>query len=155
MFNALKYTEELEKAGFTESQAKASLKLIIEVMNESFSTKSDLNATKLELKADLVQLRSELSADIISVRNELSAEIKSVRNELGAEIKNLRNEVFAEINNVRNELTSEIKRVEWELGSKIQSLDSNVKQLENRLTIKLGGMMVVTVGLAVTLMKLI
>jgi hypothetical protein len=43
MLNAIKYTEELEKAGFTHSEAEASVKILVDVMNENFSTKSDLN----------------------------------------------------------------------------------------------------------------
>ncbi len=50
MFNALKYTEELEKAGFSRNEAEASLKILIEVMNDNFATKSDLK--ELELRMD-------------------------------------------------------------------------------------------------------
>jgi hypothetical protein len=50
MFNALKYTQEMERAGFTREQAEVSMKVLIDVMNENFATKSDLK--DLEVKVD-------------------------------------------------------------------------------------------------------
>ena len=66
MFNALKYTEDLERAGFTSEQAKASLKILIEVMNDSFATKSDLELSKTSLEGGVDQnaLRSSPLLDI-------------------------------------------------------------------------------------------
>lgn len=147
MFNALKYTEELEKAGFTQEQAKASLNLVIEVMNEEFATKSDLLAVRSELKADIGAVKSELKTDIFDLRSELKTDISDLRSELKTDISNLR---------------SELKELEWRLDAKFhsidsrfQSMESKMDHLESHLTIKLGAMMVVTVGLAVTLMKVI
>ncbi len=106
MFNALRYTEDLEKAGFTGEQAKASLKILIEVMDESFATKSDLLITK-----------SDLETQIRAVRTDLSAEIQLVRSE-------------------------------------IQSVRSDLKTLESTLTIRLGSMMVIGLGVITALIKM-
>ena len=89
MFNALKYTEELEKAGFTREQAEVSIKLLVETMNENFATKADLK-------------------------------------ELG-----------------------------WQLQSEIKRLDSSLKELEYKLTIKLGTMMALSIGVTATLVRLL
>jgi len=52
MFNALRYTEELEKAGFSRVQAEVSMKVLIEIMDDNFVTKADLKEleAKMELK---------------------------------------------------------------------------------------------------------
>ena len=107
MFNALKYTEELEKAGFTRMQAEASLKLLVEVMNESFATKADLLDVKAALKAEISDVKSELKTDV------------------------------------------------WRLESKIQSLESSIKEMEYKLTIKLGTLMAISIGMTATLVKLL
>lgn len=96
MFNALKYTQELEKAGFTREQAEASLKLLIEVMNENFATKSDL----LEIRSDLKQSELGLKSDIAQLR-------------------------------------------------------SDIKEVEYRLTIKLGAMMTLAIGVTATLVRML
>jgi predicted nucleic acid-binding Zn-ribbon protein len=111
MFNALKYTEELEKAGFTRQQAEVSMRLLIDIMNENFATKADL-------KSEMLAIRTEL------------------------------------------------KDVEWRLDSKIQAvgtkiqsldtkLDSSLKEMEYKLTIKLGTLMALSIGVTATLVKLI
>lgn len=71
MFNALKYTQALEKAGFTKTQAETSMNLLIEVMNENFATKADLEkavanlATKVELRGLESKIHSlELKTEI-------------------------------------------------------------------------------------------
>ncbi len=93
MFNALKYTQELEKAGFTREQAEISMKLLIDIMNENFATKSDM------------------------------------------------------------------KELELRLDSRIHSLElkteSGFKELEYKLTIKLGTMITVAIGVTATLVKLL
>ncbi len=64
MFNALKYTQELEKAGFTRAQAEISIRLLIDVMNENFATKSDL-------KTEFLSLRTELKAETKDLQSEI------------------------------------------------------------------------------------
>ena len=93
MFNALKYSQELEKAGFSRDQAEASVKLLIEVMNENFSTKSDLKETEL--------------------------------------------------------------KIESKLESKFNSLEAALRELEYKMTIKLGAMLTLAVGVTATLVKLL
>ena len=69
MFNALKYTEELEKAGFTHEQAEVSMKLLIDIMNENFATKSDIE--KFATKADLKDVEYKLEFKIQSLESSL------------------------------------------------------------------------------------
>ena len=59
MFNALKYVEEMENAGFSHSQAEASVKLMVGIMNENFSTKADLKETGLGLESAILATRSD------------------------------------------------------------------------------------------------
>ncbi len=60
MFNALKYTDELEKAGFTKQQAEASMRILIDVMNENFATQSDLKETEMKLESVILGVKSDL-----------------------------------------------------------------------------------------------
>jgi uncharacterized protein YdcH (DUF465 family) len=99
MFNALKYSQELEQAGFTREEAEVSVKILIEVMNDNFATKADLFATKNELKA-------------------------------------------------------EIDRLENRMQSGFSEIKSEMRELEYKLTIKLGVMLSVAVGATATMMKL-
>ena len=41
MIHVLRYTEELEKVGFTNEQAKKSVQLWMDLMDQNFATKAD------------------------------------------------------------------------------------------------------------------
>lgn len=53
MINALRFTEELEKAGFTSEQAKKSVDTWMSLINDNFATKSDLREFQFATKVDL------------------------------------------------------------------------------------------------------
>jgi len=143
MFNALKYTEDLERAGFTSEQAKASLKILIEVMNDSFATKSDLLLTKSELNTTIFTVKSELQADLQAVKSELESSIQSVKSELESSIQS-----------VRSELESSIQSGRSDLRSMKSELESNIKASGDAVTIRLGTMIAIGIGLLATLLKM-
>lgn len=114
MFNALKYTEELEKAGFSRNEAEASLKVLIEVMNENFATKSDLR--ELEQRMD--------------------AKFQAVDN---------RFQVLTQI------MESRFQAVD----ARFSAVDARFQELEYKLTIKLGTMMIVAIATTATLIQIL
>lgn len=107
MFNALRYTQELEKAGFSRDQAEASVKLLIDVMNDNFATKSDLNEVKMNLSVALSETEKRLSSTILTVQSDF------------------------------------------------KELKSFIREVEYKMTIKLGTMMVIAIGVTATLVKLL
>jgi hypothetical protein len=111
MFNALRYTEELEKAGFSRDQAEVSVRVLIDVMNENFATKSDIK--ELDLKID-------------SAVQKIDSKIESVT-----------------------------QRLDSKIDSVAQKLDSRIDSAEYRLTIKLGAMLTIVVGVMTAIIKLI
>ena len=73
------------------------------------------------------------------IRNELDSKINGLGNELGGEINNLR----SEIKDIRNELVNEIK-----------DLEIRLMYSQKDLLIKIFGIIVGTMGVAVTILKL-
>lgn len=94
---------------------------------------SDVMAATLATKQDLKDLSGSLRTELASVREELKADIANVREELKADINGVRQELRLEIKDVRNE----------------------IREVEYRLTIKLGTIVSVAIGVAVALTKLI
>lgn len=122
MFNALKFTEELEKAGFSRTQAETSLKVLIEVMNENFALKSDLKATEIALRSDMKTMESSILSDMKAMEAAIRSDMKAMETSLRAEIKDVA---------------------------------SSVREMEYKLTIKLGTMMTIAIGVAATLAKIL
>jgi hypothetical protein len=73
MYNALRWKEELEEAGFSREQAEANVKVLIDVMNQSFATKADFREIDLKLDSSV----QRLEAKIDSVEQRLEAKIDS------------------------------------------------------------------------------
>ncbi len=82
MYNALKYTQQLESAGFTRSQAESMVTLVIETMEQHFATKNDFTEMKGHMTAEFKAVRSEMATEFQAVRNEMAVEFKSVRHEM-------------------------------------------------------------------------
>jgi hypothetical protein len=80
MYNAIKWKEELKNAGFSENQSEASVKVLVDVMNENFATKTDLKELKFELKSKMHDLKNEmreLRTDIKDVEVRMTKEMSS------------------------------------------------------------------------------
>ena len=82
------------------------------------------------------------TADIVGVRTELKAEIAALRGELTAEIAAL-----------RSELKAEIAAVRAEIAAARSELKADIELLRRDITIRLGSMLVVAVGILLAAMR--
>lgn len=101
MFNVLIYTEELERGGFSKEQAASSMKVLVNVMNQEFASKFDLEKACLLLKQDLM-------GEIGKVRQEIGRvdqDVKSLRSEMREEFLKVRSEMVAMESRLTNNLT--------------------------------------------------
>ncbi len=83
----------------------------------------------------------------VSGREDLKEFIRS-------ENSSLRNEIRNEINNLRNELKQDINSVRNEFKQDIKDLEVRMAYAQRDLLIKIFGIIVGTVGVAVTILKL-
>lgn len=125
MIHALRYTEELEKVGFTTEQAKKSVQVWMELMDQNFATKADFKEQYFMTKSDQMELRHELKKQVDELRHEVKQQVDELRHEVKQQIDELRHEVKQQIDELRHEFV----------------------KLESRLIIKLGVMMAASVGL--------
>jgi hypothetical protein len=125
-FDTLKLARALrDKAGFTQEHAEAAADALAEVVVDQVATRQDIIELRTELRAEIAELRTELRAEIAELRSEVRAEIADVR----AEIAALRTEVRNEIAALRTEMVA------------------GFRDVEQRMTIRLGGMLVVITGI--------
>lgn len=67
MINALRYTEDLEKAGFTPEQARVSVNAWMDLMNNNFATRSDLKEYQFMTRTDLKDFEMKLVSGLAAV----------------------------------------------------------------------------------------
>lgn len=74
-YNALKYTQNLEAAGFSRTEAEATIHMVLETMDDNFATKHDLKFSEHALRTDMqgmeLALRSDMKAMELSLRHEM------------------------------------------------------------------------------------
>ena len=115
-------------AGFSERQAE----VVVEAMR-------DLGFGHLATKQDVKELRQEMAQELQGIRQE----IKDLEKETKQEFQKVRQEMAQEFQGVRQE----IKDLEKETKREFQSVRQDMKDLENRLIIKMGAMLIVAVGI--------
>jgi predicted nucleic acid-binding Zn-ribbon protein len=125
MINAMRYSIYLEESGFSKDQATTMIKVLSEIMNDNFATSQDIQIAKLETKADMESFRSEVRDEFVNVRSEMK-------------------EGFANVDKRFLKVDQEFLKVR-----------SDIKALENRMTVKLSSIMVGTVVLIQVLNKII
>jgi hypothetical protein len=118
LINALRYTEQLEEAGFTPEQAKSSVKIWMDLMNDNFATKFDVERSEFALRADMKAMENSLRSDM-----------KEMESGIRSDMKEMESGIRSDMNDMGN------------------SLRMDMKSLELRMTVKLGGLMVLGIGL--------
>ena len=101
MIHVLRYTEELEKVGFSTEQAKKSVQLWMDLMDQNFATKADFKEHYFMTKTDLKDVQNEMK----DLKTELQSEIKDLKTELQSEIKDLKSEIKTDMKDLEHRLT--------------------------------------------------
>jgi hypothetical protein len=130
----------LERAGFTHEQVDA----LAEYLDGQAATRADVNAVKDELTARINESRLESKSEIAEFRAEARAEI----GELSAETK-------SEISGFRAETRSEFAAIRFETKAEFAAVRSEIMLLEQRMTIKLGAMLAIAIGVVGTMVKIL
>ncbi len=160
------FVRRLHEAGMPDKQAEVLAAENMHMMTEILATKEDIRVLETvtlrqfaDLRAQVAEYRAELKADVADVRRELSecrldlkTEIVECRSELKADIADVRRELAdcrselkADIADVRRELAdcrAELKADIASLRVDMSSIQNRVDSLENRLLIRLGGLVI-------------
>ncbi len=105
----------------------------------------------LATKRDIAELKREIKELDVALRTE----IKQLEVALCTEIKQLDDALHTEIKQLDVGLRAEIKQLDVKIEQIRSDLTRDLKELEYRMTIKLGAMLVVAVGVMATLVKLL
>ena len=146
-FDTLKFAKRLKEAGFTEQQAEALADAEAEFIEQNLATKRDI----ADIKRDIADVKRDIKELEVTLRNEIKQLDVTLRNE----IKQLDVTLRGEIKQLDVTLRGEIKQLDVKIEQIRSDLARDLKDLEYRMTIKLGTMMVVAVAAMATLVKLL
>jgi hypothetical protein len=100
------------------------------------------------------EVQAEVMADIIDDKLATKKDLAQVNYDLRRAIEETRSELKRDIEELRIELKRDIEALRVELKGDINALKQNMKELELRMTVRLGGLMIGGLGALVILMKL-
>ena len=150
-------------------RARAVVDALERDMTAVLATKSDLTATQLLLSKDiesshallrqeLGETRAALQADITGVRDSLRAEIAGVRDSLKTEIAGVRDSLKHEFNSTRIALQQSISAQRESTGQRFDAMltlmHSERESLQSAMTVRLGSITIVGLGLLFAGLKL-
>ncbi len=124
-FDTHTYIKELQAVGFTEEQAEVQARTLKNIIDNDLANKQDI----AEIKQDIAELKRD---------------IKELETKTETRIKELETKTETNFELVRREIK--------ELETKTET---RIKELELQLTLRLGGMLVIGIGVVATLVKLL
>ena len=145
-FDTHAFFKNLTHAGMDEQQAEALLEFQKQLINDSLATKRDIGEVKASVEA--LRLKTEQSIE----------EIKASVEETKASVEALRLKTEQSIEKLKVELEkvkSEVAEVKSEVEKLRLEIKKDIKALELRLTLRLASVIILTMGLFATLVKLL
>jgi hypothetical protein len=140
VFDTLILSRKLAAAGMPTEQAQGVAAAIAETLGEQIATRRDLQ---------------DLSRDIAEAARASRAHTDQVEAKLSARIDQVEAKLSARIDQVEARLSARIDQVEARLGARIDALGAEMRQSEQRQTIRLGAMLAAAVAVMATLVKLL
>ena len=150
-----KAVKKLKEVGFDEAQAEAVVRMVGEAFDDSVATKADIVTVRADLSTQGAEVRGEIQevrTDLSTQGAELRAEIQEVRGEI-REVRGEIQEVRTDLSTQGAELHGEIREVRGELRAEAKAIRAELRELEQRMTIKLGGLLVLALTLLTAINK--
>jgi len=127
MIHALRYTEELEKVGFSAEQAKTSVQIWMELMDQNFATKADFKEHFFMTRNDLMDLKIHMDQRFVAI-----------------------DERFKSIDERFKLVDQRFNTIE----KRLDNIESKFDTLEYKLIIKLGIMMAASISIISVIVSL-
>ena len=171
-FDTHDFVKRLTQAGMPEDQAEVLSKgqsdlyerLVTKEYFE-FTLKHELEKLRAELKhdiakvqANLEQVKAELKNNIEKVQANLEtvrAELKNDNAKVQANLEQVKAELKHDIERVRAELKLDIEKLRADLEQKFNQQEAAIREMEQKLTIRLGTFLGISVTVVALIIKLV
>ena len=164
-FDTHTFVKRLTRAGMPEDQAeilsKGQADLYERLVTKEyfeFTLNHELEKLKAELKHDIARVQANLETVRAELKNDIArvqANLEQVKAELKHDIETLRAELKNDIETLRAELKHDIDKVQANLEITRTELKRDIKEMEQKLTIKLGALLVIGITVMTLLDKLL
>ena len=140
IFDTHAFVKELTQAGMSEEQAEVLARSQATLIAEKLATKQDLKEMEVGLKRDIKEMETRLKHDIKKLERDMK--------EMEANLKRDMKEMETRLKHDNKKLERDIKELELRLKRDMQ-------ELKHDMTVRLGSMVVVAIGVVAALVKLL
>ena len=149
-FRALKHVDELVSVGVPDKQAKKFVQLVQSTIESEVAKKEDIKTLELKVEKDIKALELKVEKDIKALELKVEKDIKALELKIEKEVKALELKIEKEVKALDLKIEKEVKA----LDLKIEEVKGSLKDLELRLTLRLGGIMMAGIVIVTGIMKL-
>ena len=146
-FDTHKYVKRLTAAGMPEPQAEVIADEQRSLIDDQLATKQDIKALEAATKPDIAATRHDIKALEAATKQDIAATRRDIK-ELEAATKR-------DIKELEATTKRDIKELEATTKREIAATRRDIKESEQRLIIRLGGMMIAGFGVIAALIKLL
>ena len=139
-FDTHEAVKKLRDAGFDETQAEAVVATLGEVIGGNLATNSDVADVRRDV-ADVQREVADVQREVADVRRDV-ADVQLKVADLQRDVANVQRDVA--------DLQREVASIRRDMATK-----SDLKDMEIRLTVRVGGFIVAVAGVTIALMKLL
>ena len=143
-FDTHTFVKRLTQEGMPIGQAEVLADSQARLIDDKLATKHDLNELGAGLTRDLKALETKLTHDIKALETKQTRDIKELETKLTLDLKEL-----------ETKLSRDIKELEPRFKDMETRLSRDINKLALKLTIRLGYMLVIAIGVVATLVKLL
>ena len=152
-FDTHAFVKRLTGAGMPEDQAE----ILAKGQSDLYERLVTRQHFEFTLKHELEKLRAELKNEIETVRAELKNDIEKLRTELKHDIATVKAELQHQLDEHKAANSQALKELELTLKHELQTvkteLKRDIKEMEQKLTIKLGAFLAISVTVLAALIK--
>ncbi|MBF0346385.1 MAG: hypothetical protein HQL81_01845 [Magnetococcales bacterium] len=141
-FDTYAFVRKLRDAGLTEQQAAIQAEALVGLIEERLATKKDLAEVEAGLKREIEKIRSDLQRDLKELDSKTEIRLKELDTRAETRFKEL--DTKAETRSKELDAKTEIR---------FKEIDARLKELELRMVIKTGGMILAGIGILFGLMR--
>ena len=138
-FRALKHVDELVSVGVPDKQAKKFVQLVQSTIESEVAKKEDIKTLELKVEKDIKALELKVEKEVKALELKVEKEVKALELKIEKEVKALDLKIEKEVK---------------ALDLKIEEVKGSLKDLELRLTLRLGGIMMAGIVIVTGIMKL-
>jgi len=159
MFDTLTFSKNMQKVGMTQpisDELACNIRYLHVNQFENLLTKEEFKKFEKEIGKEIQGIK----IDVEEIKNEVKTEIGKIRTEFKNEISEIRTEFKNQISEIRTEFKNEISEIRTEFKNEIENLVtkkefySKIKNLELTLTVRMGVIMAMGIGILDLLIRL-